>query len=260
MLAPFPCLWNPTFVMCARALLFGLGLVIATYGCSAPSSSWRGGTDGGGAAGGTRGSRGAAGGSGGVSIPGSGGTKEIGGVGGGDLGTGSNITTGGTVTSGGMETGSTGLGGSVGTSGGAETGGSLGTGGSVAAGGSTSSGGSTGTGGTTGQCGEPVPCDGFDDRPDANLMASISCLSPGAAPASAPLVLSIYGHHLATGPGNNAIVTLGSGLALNGVPITACHLDVQVPANQISAPGQVPVVVSPGGWILQSPPLLLTLR
>jgi hypothetical protein len=64
--------------------------------------------------------------------------------------------------------------------------------------------------------------------------------------------LNVFGHHLASQPGGNAIVTLGAGVALNGVPVTACHLTVQVPANAIATPRQTPVVVSPGGWIRAS--------
>jgi hypothetical protein len=88
----------------------------------------------------------------------------------------------------------------------------------------------------------------------------ISCLSPSTTPANAPLTLAIYGHHLATAPGANAIVTIGGGVALNGVPVTACHIDVQVPANQITMPRQAPVVVSPGGFTRESAPALLTVQ
>ena len=117
-----------------------------------------------------------------------------------------------------------------------------------------------GAAGATGDCAEPVPCEGYDDRPDAHLAAAISCLSPSAAHTNAPLTLAIYGHHLATGAGQNAIVTLDSGSPLNGVPVTACHLDVQVPADQFTAARQASVVVSPGGWIQASPPALLTVH
>ena len=126
-------------------------------------------------------------------------------------------------------------------------------------GGSIGAGGTLETGGTTGSCSEPVPCDGFDNGPDANLTAAISCLSPSTAPSNAPLRLSIYGHHLAIGPGDYALIVLGSASLLNGVPVTACHLEVQVPANQIS-PGTVSVMVSPGGWIQASAPVSLTLQ
>jgi len=180
--------------MGAKALLLGLGLVVATYGCTS-SSSRRIGNDGGGSA-----------------------------------------------------------------DGGSDSRGSIGTGGAAATGGIASTGGITANGGTTGQCGEPVPCDGFDNRADANVSASVSCLWPATAPTNTPLALSIFGQHLATGPGNNAIVILGSAPPLNGIPVTACHLEVQVPANQLSTPGQISVVVSPGGWTLQSPPIPLTLR
>ena len=117
-----------------------------------------------------------------------------------------------------------------------------------------------GTAGTTGACAEPVPCEGYDDRPDAHLAAAITCLSPSEARTNAPFTLTIYGHHLATGAGQYAIVTLDSGAPLNGVPVTACHLDVQVPADQLTAARQVSVVVSPGGWTLASPPALLTVH
>jgi len=117
-----------------------------------------------------------------------------------------------------------------------------------------------GSAGTSGACAEPVPCDGYDDRPDAHLAAAISCLSPNSVAANAPFTLAIYGHHLATGAGQYAIVTLDSGTPLNGVPVTACHLDVQVPADQVATARQASVVVSPGGWTLPSPPALLTVH
>jgi hypothetical protein len=138
----------------------------------------------------------------------------------------------------------------------------------AAGGGAGTSGGHGGNAGTSGgsaggasvACAEPVPCEGYDDRPDAHLAAAISCLSPSAVPANAPFTLAIYGHHLATGAGQYAIVTLDSGTPLNGVPVTACHLDVQVPADQIATARQASVVVSPGGWTLASPPALLTVH
>jgi hypothetical protein len=105
-----------------------------------------------------------------------------------------------------------------------------------------------------------VPCDGYDNRPDAGLAAVISCLSPATTSANVPLTLAIYGHHLATAPGAYAIVTIGGGIALNGVPVTACHIDVQVPADQVAMARQAPVVVSPGGWTNQSAPAFLTVQ
>ena len=117
-----------------------------------------------------------------------------------------------------------------------------------------------GAAGATGACAEPVPCEGYDNRPDAHLAAEISCLSPSAVLANAPFTLAIYGHHLATGAGQYAIVTLDSGTPLNGVPVTACHLDVQVPADQVATARQAAVVVSPGGWTQDSPPALLTVH
>jgi hypothetical protein len=129
-----------------------------------------------------------------------------------------------------------------------------------AAGGSAGQGMDGGTAGAAGGCAEPVPCDGYDNRPDANLTAEISCLSPKAVAANTPFTLAIYGHHLAVGAGQNAIVTLGSGAPLNGVPVTACHLDVGVPAAEIAAPLPVAVVVSPGGWTQPSAPATLNVR
>lgn len=117
-----------------------------------------------------------------------------------------------------------------------------------------------GTGGAVETCGEPEPCDGYDNRPDASLVAVISCLSPHAAPSNVPFVLAIYGHHLATGPSEYAIVTFDSGTPLNGIPVTACDIDVQVPADQMTTPGKVSVVVSPGGWIQHSVPASLTVE
>jgi hypothetical protein len=111
-------------------------------------------------------------------------------------------------------------------------------------------GGAAGASGVT--CAEPASCEGYDDRPDANLMASITCLSPRASAPNTGFTMSIFGHHLATGAGNDAIVTIGGGVALNGVPQSACHLEVTVPGSAIPNPGQFPVVVSPGGFTLPS--------
>ena len=158
---------------------------------------------------------------------------------------------------GGGAPGAAGSGGAAGGGGGAAGAtGSGGAGGVAGAGGT----GTAGTGGSAGACVEPAPCDGFDDRPDAGLAAVISCLSPSAAPRNAPLTLAIYGHHLAIGPGQFAIVTVGSSTVLNGVPVTACHLDVQVPADQIATARQAAVVVSPGGFIQASVPATLTVQ
>jgi hypothetical protein len=145
------------------------------------------------------------------------------------------------------------------------TSGGGGTSGNGAGGGAGGNGGAAGNsaggaGGGAGTCSEPVPCEGYDDGPDAHLAAEISCLAPNAVPANSAFTLAIYGHHLATGAGQYAIVTVGSGIALNGVPVTACHLDVQVPADQVAAPLPVSVVVSPGGWTLASAPATLSVR
>ena len=108
-------------------------------------------------------------------------------------------------------------------------------------------------------CAEPVPCEGYDNDPDAHLSANVTCLAPNAAAAGVPFTLALYGHHLATGPADYAIVTVG-GTPLNGMPASACHLDVAIPASAIASPGEVPVVVSPGGWTLASPAVQLTVR
>jgi hypothetical protein len=73
-------------------------------------------------------------------------------------------------------------------------------------------------------------------------------------------MLAIYGHHLAIAAGSPAIVTLDNGLALNGVPATACHLDVQVPMSELGTPRTASVVVSPGGWIRTSAPASLVIH
>ncbi len=153
----------------------------------------------------------------------------------------------------------TGAGGHAGAAGNLGNAGAFG-GGAGTSGGNAGASGSGGAAGAAQACAEPVPCEGYDDRPDAHLAAAISCLSPSEARANAPLTLAIYGHHLATGAGQYAIVTLDSGTPLNGVPVTACQLDVQVPADQLTAARQVSVVVSPGGWTMASPPALLTVH
>jgi hypothetical protein len=109
-------------------------------------------------------------------------------------------------------------------------------------------------------CAEPASCEGYDDRPDANLMAAITCLSPSSATANTGFTMTIFGHHLATGAGNDAIVTIGGGVALNGVPSSACHLEVTVPGSAIPTHGQFPVVVSPGGFTLPSDGVRFSVR
>jgi hypothetical protein len=119
-------------------------------------------------------------------------------------------------------------------------------------------GGSAGAGGSGGACGEPASCEGYDNNPDAHLTAEITCLSPTTVSANADFTLAVFGHHLATGPTDPAIVTVG-GAALNGVPASACHLEVVVPRGTVAA-GQVPVVVSPGGWTQASAAVTLTIQ
>ena len=55
-------------------------------------------------------------------------------------------------------------------------------------------------------------------------------------------------------------MTLDNGTPFNGVPATACHLDVQVPANQLTTPRTASVKVSPGAWIADSAPATLTIQ
>ncbi len=156
--------------------------------------------------------------------------------------------------------GAAGAAGSSGGAGGGEAGGGGGggAGGHGGTGGAGAAGGSAGAGGAT-PCGDPASCEAYDNRPDGHLSAEIACLAPDTATANAAFTLSVYGHHLATGATDNAIVTVG-GVPLNGVPASPCHLTVSVPASAIPSPGQVPVVVSPGGWTLASPAVQLTVR
>jgi hypothetical protein len=141
------------------------------------------------------------------------------------------------------------------------SGGSVGTGGGGGGGGAGGAAGQGGAGGVGGACAEPSPCEGYDNRPDAGVTAVITCLSPSVAPANAALTLSIYGHHLAIAAGSPAIVTVGPpSVPLNGVPQTACHLTVQVPASGIGAPRQAAVVVDPGGWVRASAPATLAVQ
>jgi hypothetical protein len=156
---------------------------------------------------------------------------------------------------GGGTAGTGGAGGAVGGRGGTDVGGRGGTG---------ATGGQAGGafGGTAGSeaCSEPASCEGYDNGPDANLTAAITCLSPSSTAANTGFALAIFGHHLATGAGANAIVVIGNGSPLNGVPASACRLDVSVPASTIGSPGQFPVVVSPGGRIQESSPATLTVQ
>jgi hypothetical protein len=257
-------------------LFLGLGIALSPFACSSSSSGRK--TDGsvadgpansGGAPDATGGSGAGAGGiQAGGATGGSVGTGGITGSGGSMAGSGGASAgghsggAGGSNASGGIggPGGTTGAGGMVDAGGGAGVTGSGGTVDAGGTGGSMGSGGASGMGGTGGSCGEPATCEGFENAPDASLAASISCLSPSSAPANTMLTLSIYGHHLATAFGANAIVIVGSGSPLNGTPVTACHLQVQVPADQVRSPGQVQVSVSPGGWIHPSAPVSLTIQ
>jgi hypothetical protein len=162
---------------------------------------------------------------------------------------------------GGSGGGAAGAGGSAGAAGGASgtsAGGRGGAGGGNAGG---RGGAGGGQGGAAGACAEPSPCEGYDNRPDAGVTAVITCLSPSVAPANTRLTLTIYGHHLAIGAGNPAIVTVGpSSTPLNGVPQSACHLTVDVPASEVATPRQAAVVVDPGGWVRTSLATTLTIQ
>jgi hypothetical protein len=212
--------------------LLGFAVVASSnLGCGSSGGT----TDASGAAGGG-GSGGAAGGSGGRGAAGAAGGQAGGAAGAGGAGA--------SAGAGGVAGG--GAGGLIGGRGG----GAAGSGGGAA--------GSGGAGGST--CGEPAPCEGYDNSPDANLKAAITCLSPDSAASNAGFTLAIFGHHLATGAADYAIVTIGGGVALNGIPASACHLDVTVPASAIGSPGQFPVVVSPGGRVQSSAAATLTVR
>jgi hypothetical protein len=115
-------------------------------------------------------------------------------------------------------------------------------------------------GGAAGACGEPASCEGYDNRPDAGLTAVITCLSPSVVPKGAAATIAIHGHHLAIAAGSPAIVTVDNGVPLNGVPATACHLDVQVPADELATSRTASIVVSPGSWVHDSAPASLTIR
>ena len=115
-----------------------------------------------------------------------------------------------------------------------------------------------GKGGVSGSCSEPSACEGYDNQ--LGVVAAIACLSPSSTPVNAPFTLDIFGHHLATGATMNAVITVASGTPLNGVPMSACHLRVQVPADQIATAKQVKIVVAPGGFIQDSSPAWLTVQ
>jgi hypothetical protein len=239
MRAPLP------IVVC---LLGFAGVSSSNLGCGSSGGT----TDASGTAGGG-GSGGAAGGSGGRGAAGAAGGQAGGASGAGGVGASAGaggVAGNGAAGSGGAAAGSGG--GAAGSGGGAagSGGGAAGAGGGAA--------GSGGAGGAT--CSEPAPCEGYDNSPDANLKAAITCLSPDSAASNAGFTLAIFGHHLATGATNYAIVTIGGGVALNGVPASACHLDVTVPASAIASPGQFPVVVSPGGRVQDSTAAALTVR
>jgi hypothetical protein len=184
------------------------------------------------------------------------------GAGGGAAGTGGAAGAGGRGgRGGGGAAGRGGAGGAAGAGGTAGVAGRGGTGGGAGTGGRAGTGGAAGTGGTAGACGEPSPCEGYDNRPDAGVTAQITCLSPSTVPANTPVALAIYGHHLAIGPTDPAIVTIGpSNIPINGVPQSACHLTVQVPASALAAPRQAAVIVSPGSFVRDSAPATLTVQ
>jgi IPT/TIG domain len=219
-----------------------------------------GGTAGMGGRGGGAGTGGAgAAGTGGAGAAGTGGTGAAGTGGTGTAGTGGR---GGAGAIGGQAGGASGNAGGGGRGGSAGNGGVAGGGGGAGGttGGTTGgSGGAAGTGGTS-ACGEPASCEGYDNTPDANLTAVITCLSPSSTAANTGFTLAIFGHHLATGPTDNAIVTIDNGVPMNGVPASACHLNVTVPGSAITSPGQLPVVVSPGGRIQSSAAATLTVH
>lgn len=219
--------------MRAATLLISMTIAVGSIGCGSSAGGGAGGAGGGGGRGGTGGSLGGSGSGGSLGAGGSGG------LGGGGAAGSSAAGSGGT--------------------GGRGTGGAVGSGG-TGGGGPGGAAGSGGTGGNAGACGEPVSCEGYDDGPDAGLAAVVTCLSPSSVSANAPFTLAIYGHHLATGAGQPAIVTFDSHDPSNGVPVTACHIDVQVPANQLATSGQVSIVVSPGGWIQDSRSVPLTVH
>ena len=156
--------------------------------------------------------------------------------------------------------GTGGAGGASGTGGAGGASGTGGRGGASGSGGGAGTGGATGTDGGAGACGEPASCEGYENSPDAGLTAVVTCLSPSAVPAGTPATIAIYGHHLAIAAGSPAIVTLDNGTPFNGVPATACHLDVELPASEIPTPRTASVVVSPGSWIRDSDPVQLTIQ
>jgi hypothetical protein len=242
--------------MRGATLLLSTTIAVGSIACGSSSGGGSGGTGGGGGRGGAGGSLG--GGAAGGSFGGRGGTGGSLGGGGSGLGGGG---AGGSSAAGSGGTGDGGTGGAVGSggTGGGGTGGAVGSGG-TGGGGTGGAVGSGGTGGNAGACGEPVSCEGYDNRLDAGLAAVVTCLSPSSVSANAPFTLAIYGHHLATGAGEPAIVTFDSHDPSNGVPVTACHIDVQVPANQLATPGQISIVVSPGGWIQTSGSAALTIH
>jgi hypothetical protein len=219
---------------------------VVSYGCGSSGSCTTGCGGAGGAAG--IGGGGHAGGAAGI-----GGGGHAGGAGVGSAGAAGSAE--------GGAAGAGGPGGHAGSSAGAGGLGGGGAGGAVGGNGGGAAGTAGGGGGNGGAaaCGEPASCEGYDNNPDAHLTAEITCLSPSSAAANAAFTLAVFGHHLATGPTDFAIVTVG-GVPLNGVPASACHLDVAVPASTIASPGQVAVVVSPGGWTLSSAAATLTVH
>jgi hypothetical protein len=176
---------------------------------------------------------------------------------GGVAGTGSSSGHGGSAGQAGR--GSGGAGGAESGQGGTQ-GGSGGTGDRGGSGGENAGTGGGAMGGMSGSCGEPSACEGYDNRPNAGLVAVIACLSPNSTPANTPLTLDIFGQHLAVSANMNAVVIVAAGAPINGVPVTACHLRVQLPADRIATARPVSVVVSPGGFIRDSSPASLTVQ
>lgn len=133
---------------------------------------------------------------------------------------------------------------------------------STGAGGTESStggaGGSGGAGGGSGACLEPVSCPGVD----RNEKPVITCVEPNEATAGTPFVLHLFGTHLQEENGLDTKIAfsgdpVAGGNVRNGVPVSPCHLTVDIDAGFFAGPGQVEIAAITG---VQSDPATLTLK
>ena len=91
-------------------------------------------------------------------------------------------------------------------------------------------------------CAEPASCPGID----RSKTPEITCLSPNEAAKSAAFTLHLFGRYLQDSGGATTKVSfdgpsVAGGNVLNGVPVSPCHVTVEVPAGFLAGAGPVKV-------------------